>query len=251
MYPGVDLVYYGNEGRLEHDFVVAPGADPNRIAMEFEGADEMRLDERGDLLLKMCEREVRWQKPLIYQEFNGRRQEIVGTYRLGDRNPGMQQERAKVQSLKSVSFTVADYNSALPLVIDPRLVYSTYLGGSSYDYDCDLAVDGQGNVYMAGITASFDFPTKGALQASASGGEDSVFVTKFNPAGELLFSTYLGGSGDETALNAGSREVVMALTSTGDCYVAGATGSLDFPLVNPLQALLCERRRESGVKPPV
>lgn len=231
VYPGIDLVYYGNEGQLEYDFVVAPGADPNRIAMAFEGAEEMRVDEGGDLLLKVGDREVRWQKPFIFQQVNGVRQEVVGTYRLleGPRGDGLLTPAAG--PLPEVSFELAAYDRALPLVIDPRLVYSTYLGGSGSDRAQAVASDGQGNLWVAGGTASIDFPTKNALASQNAGGDLDVFMTKLSPSGEMLFSTYLGGSGNDNW----TQGLDMSVSATGDVYLVGTTGSWDFPLSDPVQ----------------
>ena len=238
VYPGIDLVFYGVEGQLEYDFVVAPGADPRLIALEFEGADEVKTDEHGDLVLAVERREVRWCKPVVYQEVNGARQEVVGAFRIGGSGDASTARQAtsdpavstdKVQSLRFVSFQLAAYDPALPLVIDPKLVYSTYLGGSGADDAHAVAVDRDGNAYVGGSTTSLNFPTKAALNAEAMGGGKDVFVTKLSPTGELLFSTYLGGNDNDDYLN------YLAISPSGECYVAGATGSPDFPIVNPLQ----------------
>ncbi len=241
VYPGIGLVYYGNEGRLEYDFVVAPGADPNQIAMEFEGADALRIQEGGDLVLDVGGQEVRWQKPLIYQEVNGARLEIAGQYRIRQA-PNRSANLAtsvhstpsnnEIPSMRFVSFELAAYDPRLPLVIDPILVYSTYLGGSGGDGAVSVAVDGQGNVYAAGATSSTDFPIRNALNNQNAGGGSDVFVAKFSPVGELLFSTYLGGSD----IDAYVGSVGLAVSPAGQCVVVGATLSLDFPLTNAIQA---------------
>jgi hypothetical protein len=208
--------------------------------MEFEGAEELRVDPAGDLVLKVDGREVRWQKPHVFQEVGGTRVEIAGFYRIG---PGSAENNPQdAKDLKRVSFTLAAYDSAVPLVIDPRLVYSTYLGGSGEENEGQtVAVDKEGNVYVAGTTASVNFPTKSALQGSASGGETEAFVAKFNRAGELLFSTYLGGTArEEIGWSAGGYRCGggIAFTASGDCYLVGSTQSGNFPVVNPLQATL-------------
>lgn len=240
VYPGIGLVYYGNEGQLEYDFVVAPGADPNQIAMEFEGADGLGLREGGDLVLNVGGREVRWQKPMIYQEVNGKRIEIAGRYRIrqGPDQPVNLAAAAHstlstkdLQSVQFVSFELAAYDPGLPLVIDPILLYASYLGGSGYDSGGRVAVDASGNVYVAGTTASMDFPIRNALNNHNAGGGSDVFVAKFTPAGELLFSTYLGGS--DTDVWAGN--LGFAVSPAGQCVVASATLSLDFPLTNAVQ----------------
>src|SRR5437867_6484040 len=158
-YPGIDLVHYGNQRQLEYDFVVAPGADPKAIRLGFEGAEKMEIDGRGDLLLHTPEGDVRQHKPVIYQEIDGTRREVSGNYSLSRKN--------------QVSFEVGKYDPGRPLVIDPTLSYSTYLGGNSSDWGWGIAVDSAGNAYVTGETYSTNFPTASPLQA-ASGGTDAV-----------------------------------------------------------------------------
>ena len=220
IYPGIDLVYYGNQRQLEYDFVVAPGANPHRIEFDVRGAKSISRDDNGDLVLQTTIGEVRWRKPLLYQESNGKRHDIVGRYliRQGHR----------------VGFELATYDPRKALVIDPALGYSTYLGGSGLDYGSGIAVDAVGNVYVTGQTTSVDFPiTPGAFQTQCGGGcannTYDAFVTKVNATGSaLIYSTYLGGS----ATDYGFR---IALDSSGDAYVAGVmhppkldTKGLDF-----------------------
>src|SRR6266705_4073769 len=119
LYPGIDLVYYGNQRQLEYDFVVRPAADPRRIALVFRGAQRLEVDPQGDLVLHTAAGAIRQRKPIIYQEVAGRRVEIRGDYVLGDG--------------QRVGFHVAAYDTSLPLIIDPVLSYSTYLGGSGFD----------------------------------------------------------------------------------------------------------------------
>lgn len=208
VYPGVDLVHYGNQGRLEHDFVIAPGADPRRIQLSFEGVDEVGIDGIGDLVLGSGASAVRLHKPLVYQEVSGTRRIIGGWYVL--------------KGKRRVAFEVARYDRAKPLVIDPLLSYSTYLGGSSDEYCLGLARDASGNLYVGGMTQSTNFPTTaGAFRTVAAGAWD-VFVTKLNPTGTaVLFSTYLGGSSEEDTRG-------LAVDDSG-VYVAGFTFSSDFP----------------------
>ena len=144
VYPGVDLVYYGNQRQLEHDFIVAPGADPRVISLRLEGAKKLSLDAHGDLVLKTQNGEVRFQKPVVYQEVDGARQEIAGGYKLKGKN--------------RVGFEVATYDVTKPLVVDPTLVYSTYLGGPGSDGGGGIAVDSTGSAYVTG-SAGFNFPT--------------------------------------------------------------------------------------------
>jgi hypothetical protein len=146
VYPGVDLVYYGNQGQLEYDFVVASGADPSRIRFSIHGAKKLETDAYGDLILDLAETEVRLLKPTVYQHVAGGRKEIAGRYVLRGR--------------RVVGFEVSGYDRNEPLIIDPVLSYSTYLGGSSGAFGNAIAVDSAGNAYVTGGTASTDFPTK-------------------------------------------------------------------------------------------
>jgi Bacterial Ig-like domain (group 3)/Beta-propeller repeat len=213
IYSGIDLVYYGNQRQLEYDFIVAPGADPHRIAFDVHGAKRIRQDGRGELVFKVGADEIRWHRPVVYQEKDGARQSVAARYVISDTN--------------RVGFEVAKYDDRRPLYIDP-LIYSTYLGGSGADYSYGIAVDSSGNAYVTGVTSSTDFPTKDPLQTAKAGGND-VFVTKINAAGSaLVYSTYLGGSGDDV----GSA---IAVDSSGNAYVTGTTYSTDFPTMNPLQ----------------
>jgi hypothetical protein len=214
IYSGIDLVYYGNQRQLEYDFIVAPGADPRRIAFDVSGAQRIRGDEHGDLVLKMKmgEDEIRWHKPVVYQEKDGARQLVAAHYAITDTN--------------RVGFEVAQYDTRRPLYIDP-LIYSTYLGGSGTDLGYGIAVDSAGNAYVTGVTQSTDFPTQSPLQSVNGGGRD-VFVSKINAAGSaLVYSTYLGGSGDDYGFG-------IAVDSAGNAYVTGYAGP-NFPLMNPLQ----------------
>lgn len=213
VYPDIDLVYYGNQRRLEYDFVVAPGADPKRIQLRIDGADELQLDAQGDLVLRAARGDLRVKKPFVYQDVGGKRQEIDARYVIG--------------APDRVGFELAAYDVSEPLIIDPVvLAFSTYLGGSDADQGGGIAVDGAGSTYLTGYTASLDFPTTpGALQA-ARGGTSFVgdaFVTKLNPDGSaIVYSTYVGGSDHE-------RGNGIAVDIAGNAYVAGQTRSADFP----------------------
>jgi len=184
VYPGVDLVYYGRQRQLEYDLVLAPGADPDALTLSFEGADRLEIDPRGELVLHTAGGDLRMQKPLIYQEVEGVRQPIGGGY--------------VRKNERQVGFQVAAYERARPLVIDPVLVYSSYLGGTGDDLGQGIAVDHSGQVHVTGETGSTDFPIQNPLQ-SALGGSLDVFVAKLNRAGsQLVYSTYLGGTGDDS-----------------------------------------------------
>jgi hypothetical protein len=225
IYSGIDLVYYGNQRQLEYDFIVAPGANPHRIVFDIRGAKRIRRDEHGDLVLRMetGEGEIRWHKPVVYQEKDGKRQEIAARYAIADSN--------------RVAFELAKYDASRPLYIDP-LIYSTCLGGSGYDFGWAIAADSASNAYVTGFTTSTDFPTMNPLQAANGGGYDA-FVAKINPAGSaLVYCTYLGGSGNEDypyPSGSGAGWGGIAVDSVGDAYVTGSTTSTNFPMMNPLQ----------------
>jgi hypothetical protein len=215
VYPGVDVVYYGNQRQLEYDFHIAPGRDPRAVSLRFDGADRIEVDARGDLLLKLGESVVRQPKPFVYQEVAGARREVNAGYAVGADG--------------RVGFSVGEYDRGLPLVIDPTLVYSTYLGGTGADQGWSVAVDSAGQAFLAGFTTSTNFPTANAIQA-ANGGFQDAFVAKLNAAGTaLVYSTYLGGSSTEQARG-------IAIDSAGNAYVTGFTGSTNFPTANAFQA---------------
>jgi len=212
VYRGIDLVYYGRQGQLEYDFVVAPGAEARAIGLEIVGAEgvgrgPLRIDPKGDLVIATDGGEVRFHQPKAYQTEGGLRRRVGASYRL----------RGKGE----VGLEVAEYDRRRPLIIDPVLSYSTYLGGTGGDVANGIAVDGSGYAYITGITNSSDFPTLGAKQGSNSGSGDA-FIVKLETTGDaLVYSTYLGGSGADTA-----NGLVVA---AGDAYVMGTTTSADFP----------------------
>src|SRR5207244_1840388 len=210
IYPGVNLVYFGDQRQLEYDFVVRPGASPKAITLGFQGADKLEVDAQGDLVLHTAVGAIRQRRPFVYQEVGGARREIAGGYVL--RGAGR------------VGFQVAAYDRSQPLVIDPVLSYATYLGGSRNDTAYGIAVDASGNAYVAGITDSTDFPTTaGAFQPTFGGGSGDAFVTKLAPTGSALaYSTYVGGSALDRARG-------IAVDALGNAYVTGLTVSTDFP----------------------
>ncbi len=225
VYPGIDLVYYGNQQQLEYDFVVAPGADPNRIKVQFDGVDTISLDAAGNLALHAGNSEVVQHKPAVYQGQGRSRKEIEGAYRLLAAN--------------TVTFELGSYDHKTPLVIDPILTYSTFLGGSNGDDDARAVVtDSAGNLYVAGSTTSTNFQTAFPFQANAGSqdptlGLSDAFVTKLNPAGTaLVFSTYFGGSGDEDANG-------VAVDSAGNVVIVGTTASTDLPTTSAAIRRIC------------
>src|ERR1017187_6494328 len=231
-YPGIDLVYYGTQRQLEYDFIVTPGADPNRIALEFSGARPM-LGPDGDLVLMLDGAPLTFRKPMVYQTIAGKKEMIEGNYKLsGDR----------------VRFALGEYDHSRALVIDPVLVYMTYLGGSSTDMVANMtfggnttqgmAVDPAGNVYVTGSTQSLDFPVQGAIQPANTTNAPTGFVSKLNPAGsQLIYSTYIGGG----VLNDNSitRPYAIVADSSGSAYVTGFTSSIRFPVTAGAYQMVC------------
>jgi uncharacterized repeat protein (TIGR01451 family) len=231
VYPGVDLVYYGNQGRLEHDFIVAPGADPATIMLSFEGA-QPRIDRQGNLCLTIDGGELRFQKPVVYQASNqagaGAKQAVAGRYAL-DGN--------------KVRFVLGAYDHSRELTIDPLLVYSSYLGGSGNDYGTGVAVDSQGSAYVTGYTTSTNFPTENPIIGTLPGaGSQDAFVSKFNASGTaLIYSTYLGGSA------AGETQAYdIAVDSDFNAYLGGNTNASDYPVTSGAFQTVCGPNSPSG-----
>lgn len=211
IYSGIDLVYYGTDRQLEYDFVVQPGADPKRVSFDVDGATAVRDNANGDLLFSMTSGDIRWHKPVVYQEKNGKRVSIAARYQIAGNRVG---------------FELGEYDAARTLYIDP-LIYSTYLGGTGDDSANAIAVDSAGNAYVTGATTSTDFPTANAFQGTSNNG--GAFVSKINPAGSaLVYSTYLTGTG-------GADAFAIAVDKSGNAYVAGEAGP-DFPTKSPIQA---------------
>jgi len=221
LYPGVDLVYYGTDGRLEYDYIVRPNADPSPIALDVQGAQALTLDSDGALVLTTAVGPVRQEPPVAYQEIDGARRAVDARYTLNGTTVGV---------------ALGAYDHSQPLTIDPVLVYGTYLGGSTgytnngNTYPNGIAVDAAGDAYVTGYTYATNFvTTPNAYRTTPITGVDA-FVSKFNPAGNaLLYSTYLGGSGDDDAHH-------IALDASGNAYVTGWTSSTNFPVVNAAQS---------------
>ncbi len=216
-YPGIDLVYYGHQGQLEYHFVVAPGASPKAITLAIAGTGHdapLRIDGEGDLVATLDDGQVCFHKPVVYQPAGTERKYVDGRYVLKGEH--------------EVGFEIAASDPTKPLVIDPTLSYSTYLGGGGDDFGQVIAVDSAGNAYVIGYTRSGDFPTSNPLQPTNRGNFDA-FVAALDPSGQtLLYSTYLGGSNNDFGLG-------IAADSAGNAYVTGQTLSTDFPTSNPLQ----------------
>jgi hypothetical protein len=219
VYPGVDLTFYGNGEKVEHDFVVQPGADYRQIRMRYEGADQLSISRSGDLHMKLGESEVLVRAPHIYQTDNGHQLERGGKFVLLGEN--------------EVGFQVNAFDPALTLVIDPVLDYATYLADLSV-YVYGAAVDMAGNTYVVGQTFSSSYPvTPGAVQSTCSScasNQPDVFITKLNAAGTAqVYSTFLGGSSYD-------QPSKIAVDSNGNAIVTGYTQSTDFPLKNPISS---------------
>jgi hypothetical protein len=219
VYPGVDLLFYGNQRRLEYDFVVAPGADVSQIALDVQGANKLRIDRHGNLLMKMHGGEVELQKPVVYQDVNGERREIAANYAIANNH--------------EVRFAVPDYDHTRSLTIDPVLNYVTYLGGTGTDAAFGIALDAAMNAYIAGITSSTDFPQQNPEPPTPPtdiAADGTAFVSELDPTGaHLLYSTYLGGSGSASGGD-GAQAITVDAASPLNVYLTGFTFSADFPV---------------------
>jgi hypothetical protein len=217
VYPGIDLLYHGNQDQLEYDFVVAPRMDPASIALSIEGADRLRID-GGNLVMETPAGALFHHKPYIYQDIGGRRIEVSGNFVLDGNN--------------RLRFSVGDYDHTQTLVVDPSLSFSTYLGGSGDDHALAVTVDSLGNTFVAGATASMDFPTTAsAPNPHFAGGNTDGFVTVYllAKASKFFISTYLGGSGDDEV------DAIAVVHSPPEVYLAGTTTSTDLVTVGAIQ----------------
>jgi len=223
IYKNIDVKFYGNNKNLEHDIIVKPGGDPLLVKFAYKGIKGLNITGTGDLEVSLKEGMIIEQRPVIYQEIKGERVAVEGSYRLfkGEDNA------------YAYGFTVASYDTTKDLVIDPVLVYSTYLGGSGWDAGESIAVDASGNVYITGVTQSINFPLVLPFQANiGGGGVNDAFVTKINAAGTaIVYSSYLGGSVDD-------KGHAIAVDTAGNAYITGETSSADFPTVSPFQAAI-------------
>ena len=209
VYPGINLVYYGNQEQLEYDYQLAPGADPSSIRFAVQGADSLSIDAKGNLVLHTAIGDVVQNAPVIYQIVGGVRQSVAGQFVLLSSN--------------EVGFQAGSYDAGLPLTIDPILAYSSYLGGSQNDFGTSIAVDATGNVYVAGDAGSGFPTTTGAYQTTYGGSGGDAFVSKMNAAGTaLVYSSYLGGGAIDTARG-------IAVDGSGNAFVTGETASTNFP----------------------
>ena len=216
VWPGVDVAFHGQDGRVEYDFEIAPGAEVESIALRFDGAESARVDPDGSLDVRVAGAQYRHLPPRVFQGVGASRREVDGAFvARGDGRIG---------------FRVARRDPSQALLIDPVVAFATYLGGSDADSAADIAVDAAGSAYLTGAVASVDFPVENPLPGASGTSGGDIFVSKLNASGaKLLFSTYVGGGGSDAgwAVRTDSRGV----------YVAGSTTSPDFPLVRPVQSL--------------
>ena len=220
--PGIDVVYDGLGRRLKYTCYLHAGADPDAIQMMYEGVDTLSLEEAtGELALHTAWGIIRDAAPVAHQEIDGVQHSVDVAFHL----LGQQQ----------VGFVLGEYDANHPLVLDPG--YSTYLGGSSGDVGLEVAIDGSGNAYIVGATQSSDFPTQGPVQGTHGGGTYDAFVTKLDSSGStLVYSTYLGGNGDDVNFPGVTLTAGIDVDSSGDAYVTGMTRSTNFPLLNEYQS---------------
>jgi hypothetical protein len=221
VYPGIDLVFYGNQGNMEYDFLIAPDADPSSIHISYEGTTRLRLDPNGDLVLSSKSGDIRQRAPKVYQDVAGLRTEIAAAYKLDGR--------------KTVGLTLASYDRSRPLIVDPVLQYSTYFGGPGDDGGFNeskgeaVKVDAAGNVYLAmtlALPQSDSNPFSSSPTTKTSPTEAAVI--KFSPAqNAILLAAHVGA--DQS-----TNPTTLAIDPAGEMFVAGSTMSADFPLVNPI-----------------
>ena len=215
LYPGTDLVFYGNGSRLEHDFVLAPGADPHAIALRFTGMRDLQLTPAGDLLIRTAQGSIEFHRPFAYQETSKGKVEVAVAYRVHNNR---------------ATFEVGSYDRSLPLIIDPVLDYSTFLGDAAIS-TAHIATDSAGNTFITSLVFDATYPTTpGSLQptcASCSSNKPDVVVTKLSADGSgQVYSTFLGGTDYDEPFG-------IAVDSNGNAIVVGRTESTDFPVKNP------------------
>jgi Beta-propeller repeat len=210
LWPGIDLAFDGRGGKLKYEFLVRPGARVGDIGLAYRGARRLSIDRAGNLRVRTAAGVLTDERPRSYQLVEGKRVPVASRFALGKHN--------------GFAFALGRYDRRYPLVIDPGLLYSTYLGGGAIDVGYAVAVDGAGSAYVTGDASSADFPTTaGAFDTTYNGGGDDAFVTKFDASGAaLVYSTYLGGSGGDFGYG-------VAVDDAGSAYVSGVTLSADFP----------------------
>lgn len=219
LYPGIDVVYTATAVGLEYDIIVHPGADLSKLLIKYDGADATSITRDGQLRIETPWETITEEMPFAYQEWDGQRTFVDASYVLFDNGV--------------VGYSVSEYDARFPLIIDPsvELAYSTYLGGSGNDVAIGIDLDDQGNMFITGLTGSSDFPLECPYQGSLSGNAD-IFIAKINPdLNQLIFSTFLGGSGTDHGRG-------VSVSPTGNVFITGNSTSSDFPTMNPFQSEL-------------
>jgi len=224
VYEGVDLVYHSSGHDLEYDFELQPHANPKSIEMEFEGIDRMEFDGSGQVTMNAGKGSLKLHKPSVYQINAGQRQDIPSDF--------------EFRGARKLGLRLQNYDPSKPIVIDPVLVYSSYVGGSGDDWADGLQLDSQGNVYIAGGTTSANFPATGT--ETPPSGTCVAFVTKLDPtATSILYSTFVGGTHGDSTCTWGDAAAEIDIDATGQAYIAGAALSHDFPVTaNAFQSLM-------------
>jgi hypothetical protein len=228
VYPGVDLAYHGEQGRLEFDFIAKPGADPDRIRMAFDGVRSARLNDAGDLILSTSGGDLRLDRPVAYQDIGGHRTAIAAAFRVGEAG-------------EPVRFALGPYDKSRPLVIDPIISYSDYLGGRGDDTAVAIALDKAGNRYVTGMSSTgsgWQFPI--LISGFRPGMGTAAYVAKIDPDGARVWITFLGGTVSDASGNATNAGAAIATATDSaanvNIYVAGNTDATDFPVSGgPLQ----------------
>jgi hypothetical protein len=218
VYDGIDLKLYAKGRDLEQEFIVHPGADPNQIRVGYEGIRSLAIASDGSAVIETDFGEMRESPPHLYQTIGNRKVIVEGRFELVDE--------------ATYGFGIGAYDPTQTLVIDPTVIYSTYLGGSGEELGYAIAVDGAGHAYVAGATASIDFPVEEALQDSrgpgGTFGSFDGFVTKLNSSGDgLVYSTYFGGNNQDETRG-------VAVDQFGNVHLVGLTHSTDLPKVNAI-----------------
>lgn len=241
VYPGVQVIYYANQSaQLEYDFILQPGAAPEQIRFQITGADSVQVDAQGNLALHLNSEEILQHCPVAYQDSHGVRTKVSASYHMNADG--------------TIGFVLGQYDKALPLTIDPVLDFLTYLGGTKLEIGQTIALDGSGNIYVAGETLSTDLKVLNTIQFGATnfnkfrGGNNSfgdAFVAKYDNTGVLQFLTYLGGKNDDAA-----RGIVYDAAGNG-VWVTGFTDSTNFPLVNPVRSKITGEVKNAKRVPPV
>jgi len=224
VWPGVDMVWYGTQTELEYDFVVNPGSDVSKVRLSFAGAGKMQLDDEGNLFMSSNGEEVKHSAPVVYQETGSDRASVAGKY--------------VIKGTNEIGFEIGNYDRSKPLVIDPVLIYSSYIGGDSNDQAFAVAADSSGQAYIAGESSSDEttFPLKNAIQGTQNA--TLAFITKLNPNGtDTVYSTFLGDATGFCTLDVCGTEVRgIAVSSDGKASITGATvndnNESDFPITD-------------------